>query len=301
MKNSIIAATFLISILTSCIVFTRNHHIIVYDKMPQTKNNNTCKMLKDSVIIYAIFVDADIYHPWTEFDVNSTLDSISKASRWLEKKAEERSISLSIKTIAHKQSSRNTIYEKRAKTSLSLNGIRAVNNRSLKKLRPWADAISTYAGRGMNYKPSSSIHQRLKTENIQTLNLALRDKYQCENVAILFLVNGYYENHPSYSFNTNSLDQKTEYSILTTKNPAVIAHEFMHLFGAVDLYPNPHFPNFNFKELQEKHPNEIMLIQHKEINKLDISPISSYFIGWQDTLDKENNRLLFHKLNVLEY
>jgi hypothetical protein len=301
MKKIFFASLLALFTINSCGLFHKDYRIIAYDKMPNTKNHNTCKMLIDSVVVYAIFVDVDIYHPWTEFDIQSTVDSINKSVKWLESQAKKQSVSLSIKTVPHQQGSRRTIYEKSAKTSLSLYGIQAVNNRSMKKLKPWAEAISKYTGKGINYKPSTSIHQRLKIVNTQTLNLALRDKFKCENVAIMFFVNGYYEDHPSISFNTNTLDQKVEYSIITNKNPAVIAHELMHLFGAVDLYPNFNFPNFNFLELKEKHPNEIMLVQHKEINKLNVSPISSYFLGWQDTLDKSNTRLLFHKLNVLDY
>jgi hypothetical protein len=301
MKQLLTSSFITVLILSSCGLFYHNYNIIEYDKMPNTRNHNTCKMLTDSVAIYAVFVDVDIYHPWTEFDIASTMDSINKACQWLEQEASNRSIHLNIKPYFHEQGSKKTIYEKSAKASLSLNGIRSANNKSHKKLLPWADAISKYAGKGLKYKPSTKIHQRFKIENTQTLNLALRDEFKTENVAIMYFVNGYYENHPSYSFYTGTESQKVEYSIVTTKNPSVIAHEFLHLFGAVDLYPHYAFPNFNFEELQSAFPNEIMLVQHKQLSKLMISPISAYFIGWQDTLDRPNTRLLFHKLNVTEY
>jgi len=258
-------------------------------------------MLKDSVALYAIFVDVGIYHPWTEFDIKSAQDSIRKACDWIENEASIKSIQLKIGTSFHRQSNRSTIYEKSAKTALSINGLRGNQQKSYKKLTPWADAIASYAGRGLKYKASNGIHQKFKINSIQNLNLALRDQMKMENVAIMFFVNGYYENDPSISFYTNTAGQNVEYSIITTKNPAVIAHEFFHLFGAVDLYQNMNYPNFNFEELDKKFPNEIMNIQHKEIDKLNVSPITSYFLGWQDTLDHANTRLLFHKLNVLEY
>ncbi|MFK7787545.1 MAG: hypothetical protein AB8B56_20650 [Crocinitomicaceae bacterium] len=298
MKNFILLVCMPSIVLGSCYV---NFTPVVqeYDKIPMTRNHNVCKQLTDSVILYAIFVDADIYHPWTEFDIQGALDSIHKGTDWLENQASQFDKSLKVKVIAHKQGAKQTIYEKRAKASLTLNGIMALKKRHYRKLMPWADAISQYAGRGLRYKSSSKVQQRLKIENTETLNLALRDSYMCENIAIMFFVNGYYENHPSYSFYTETNTQQVEYSIVTNKNPAVITHEFMHLFGAVDLYPNFNYPNFNYPELEQKHPNDIMNIQHKEITKLNISPITSYFIGWQDTLDKANTRLLLHK-NVLQ-
>lgn len=288
--------------LTACSIFHRPIIVSEYDRIPYTKNQNVCKMLTDTVMVYALFVDVDIYHPWTEFDIASTMDSLNRASKWLEVQAKKRDKHLHIERQLHKQGTKLSIYERPAKVSLSLNGITNKGGNARKKLTPWADGISKYAARGLKYKPSSAIHERLKIIDLQTLNLALRDHFKRENVAILFFVNGYYENHPSYSFHTDAaISSKVEYSIITTKNPAVIAHEILHLFGAVDLYPHPAYSNFNFDELKEVYPNELMLVQHKKLEKLDISPITSYFVGWQDTLSKSDTRLLLHKKNLIDY
>lgn len=290
----------LLLMLSSC-VLTQSMVVHEYDTMPTTKNHNVCKQLTDTIMVYAVFVDVNIYHPWTEFDIDATIDSLKRATTWLEGKATIYNKKLKIESVIHTQGAKRTIAEKSAKTSLRLNGIRAASKRAYKKMIPWADAISKYAGRGTKYKPSTKIHQRWKILGTESLNLALRDKYKRENVAIMFFVNGYYENHPSYSFYTATTNQHVEYSIVTNKNPSVIAHELMHLFGAVDLYANFNFPNFNYKELSENYPNEIMNVQHKDIDKLSVSPISSYFIGWQDTLDKANTRLLLHKQTFTDY
>jgi hypothetical protein len=292
----------LFAIVTSCGLFSRVYIVYPYDVLPNTRNHNTCKELKDSVIIYAIFVDVDIYHPWTEFDIASTKDSIAKATLWIENRAQEFNRHVYIKTVHHEQGKKLSIYEKSAKVyPLAVNGLTIKSKRKYKNLRTWANGISRYAGKSIDYKSSNQIHKRLKIESVQELNLALRDKFQNENVAIMFFVNGYYENHPSLSFNTNTTTQKVEYSIITNKNPSVIAHEFLHLFGAVDLYQNMNYPNFNYAEINENYPNEIMNIQYKDINHLMISPITAYFIGWQDSLDYKNNRLLFHKIKAPVY
>lgn len=289
-------------LLTACGIIGRQEIVLEYDKVPMTRNSNVCTHLNDTVILYAIFVDVGIYHPWTPFDIASATDSIQKAADWIAQQAKDRGKTLLIKPIIHKQGSKQTIYERSARTSLSLNGIQAVSNRSKKKLGPWADNIAAYASRGIKYRASSKIHQRFRVRNVESLNLALRDKLKNNNVGIMFFVNGYYEKHASYSFNIeNGPYQRVEYSIITDKNPAVIAHEFLHLFGAVDLYPHRAYPNFNFQELAENYPDEIMRIQHKHINKLMISPITEYFIGWRDTLDKPNTRLLLHKAWLPQY
>jgi hypothetical protein len=282
-------------LISACGLFKR-HYTVEYDKVPMTRGVNTCQELEDTVVLYAVFVDVAIYNPWTEFDIAQTMDSIKYATKWIEEKAKKMNKVLVIKPVFHEQGTKDSFDEKRARVTLRLNGLLAKSNYSYRRMGPWADAVAKYAGRGIKYRSSSKVGKRLKIHNVQTLNQALRDKLELDDVAIMFFVNGYYENHPSYSFFTQYAGtKKAEYSIVTDKNPAVIAHEFLHLFGAVDLYPHNSFPNFNFKEIKENYDNEIMLVQHRDIEDLMISPITSYFIGWQDTLDKANTRLLLHK------
>jgi hypothetical protein len=300
MKTLITFTVILLSIVCSCGLFKTTVVYQEYDKVPLTKNQNTCNLLKDSILIYAVFVDTDIYHPWTEFDINTTMDSLNKATIWLQQKAKTYSKTLQFECINYHNGGKLTIYEKSAKVSLTMNGLFIKTEKKNKRLISWSDGIAKIAGKALKYTPSTKISKRLKIVNIQTLNQALRDKFHKENVSILFFVNGYYGNHPSYTFNSES-NRFAEYSIITNKNPAVICHEILHLFGAVDLYPNTAYPNFNFNELEQTYPNEIMRVQHKEIAKLIISPITAYFVGWQDSLDKPNTRLLLHKSNLTAY
>lgn len=294
----------IVSVLTA-IVACRRIHVInygSYDKIPNTRNLNTCKTLTDTVQTYLIFVDTDIYHPWTEFEIKATLDSIDKATKWIENQALQFGHQIKIQNNQHKQGTKLTINENTVRASLSANGMHEpMKRKAMRKLLPWADAIAKYAAKGMKYRPSKKIHMRLKVDDMESFQLALRDDLESADVAVMFFVNGFYEQHQSFSYYTQSEDLNTEYSIITTKNPAVIAHELMHLFGAVDLYPNQHFPNFNFQKIAKVYPNGIMRIQHKEINKLEVTPITSYFLGWQDSLSESDNRLLLHKHNVLEY
>jgi hypothetical protein len=302
MKTNLLIPLTLAGLIAGCGLFRPTFIYQEYDKIPNTKNQNTCKFMKDSVLVYAVFVDVDLYHPWTEFDIYSTMDSLKKATVWLEKQALAYSKPVHFECINYQDGGKLTIYEKSVKATLLSHEQSFTNKKrsTNKKWISWADAISKKAGKGLKYTPSTKISKRLRIINVQTLNQALRDKYQRENVSILFFVNGYLENHPSYTYNNHS-NQFAEYSIITNKNPAVISHELLHLFGAVDLYPNMAYPSFNFKELEEKYPNEIMRIQHKEISKLVISPITAYFVGWQDSLDKPNTRLLLHKSNLTAY
>lgn len=268
-----------------------------------SRNLNVCKTLKDSVIIYAIFVDVDSYHPWTQYDIDSTLDSLQKAMYWLEGQANENGKKLRIAPVVHSQQSKLSISETKIKPYDLKLDLRLLYSRDRKKNQTvdnWADKIAIYASKGVKNNEERKVRTKNKVSNLERLIARLRNQYKTDNIALMFFVNGYYENTRSASYHTYSNGPEVEYSIITHKNPAVIAHEFLHLFGGVDLYPGI-FHNFNYEEIEAKYPNEIMRIQHKPLKKLMLSPITKYYIGWADDLNQENTRLLYHKHNVLAY
>ena len=288
-----------ILILSAACSLFKPRTIIVheYDKVPVTRNVNVCRELSDTIVVYAVFVDVAVYQPWTRFDIESTQDSLVKAMNWLESEAKTRGINLKVQCEYHKQSSKDFVKESSAKAKLSKNVITGFNEKyKISKVFSWSDAIAKYAGKSVKQQAGSKI----KINSVLNLNQVLRNNYEKENVAILFFVNGYLQQDPSFSFNSEN-NVYAEHSIITSKNVSVIAHEVLHLFGAVDLYPNYTYPNFNFNELGSTYPNEIMRIQHKPIDKLMISPITQYFIGWQDTLDYKNTKMLLHKKEFIEY
>lgn len=289
-------------LFSACGLFRSTYIHYEYDKIPMTKNKNVCKSLTDTIVVYAVFVDVGMYHPWTEFDIESTIDSLEKATNWIENQGNLFSKKVIIENNIHKEAGRLCFHEKETYPRVSLSCKDFISNTvsSNHKIVPWSDQIAKRVGKKLNYIPSNKIKTKIKISSTQSLNLALRDKFNRENVAIVYFVNGYYENHPSFSFNTES-SSDVEFSIVTSKNTAVIAHEILHLFGAVDLYSNNNYPNFNFPELKESYPNEIMNVQHKRIEKLSISPITAYFIGWRDTMSHSDNRLLLHKEKLVDY
>ena len=59
---------------------------------------NVCKNLSNEVLLYFIFVDSKSTTPWTEFDIQSTIDSLSMAVKWLHAQANKYNIPLNIKT-----------------------------------------------------------------------------------------------------------------------------------------------------------------------------------------------------------
>lgn len=292
----ILAFTFVCS---SCHFWSFNRANIEFPAT--TRNTNVCGHLKDTTILYAIFVDVGLYHPFSEYDIKSTTDSIEKAALWIENQATLHQQNISIKPVIHKTRSKLAFHEMKTLVRPNLHPFRMNHKRRnyVRYMNTWTDYISRYAGRGVKPRRSNKVTRR-RIYDTESMIAALRNKYKTDNIALMFFVNGYYEHDISLTFNSYINGPAVEYSIITQKNPAVIAHEFLHLFGGVDLYPHDKH-NFNFRDLERKYPNEIMRVTHKSIAKLSISPITQYYIGWKDTLSNHDLRLLYHLSDVVEY
>ena len=75
------------------------------------KNTNICGILKDTVVVSPILIDVDQFHPWTSFDIESTIDSISTAMEWIKNKADNNQQNLANKIIPHEQKRKRSINE----------------------------------------------------------------------------------------------------------------------------------------------------------------------------------------------
>ncbi len=287
--------------VTSCFV-TRNRLRDDVTFHIATVNNNVCKRLRGDVVFYAIFVDSEPTKPWTTYDINSTLDSIQLAMGWIEKKAHERNIPLNIKIRYHQRKKTIPITMKFRKKTLSgtvfaTNGVRSVNK--------WADKIAKVANASFGPDTSCITATKIKPKNRDKLIARLRDIYKTDNVALVYFINNYYSDEMSVAVSTGA-DNDVEYAVVSFKNPSVIAHEFLHLFGALDLYITP----FDTKKKNRKRkafamkefPNEIMAFSYLDINELDISPFTEYLIGWRNELDEKYKQMIFgKKIKIAKY
>lgn len=298
MKKSILLIG-LMTILCSCRVSFQKTRV-------STVRNNVCKALRGKVVLYAVFVDSEGTHPWTEYDINSTKDSISKAINWIELQAKNNAIPLSVEFKNYSKNERVPVkskykYETLSKTMFHYRdlskGIELVDN--------WSDQVSRLVARGLPRDKSTVILTQNKLSDRERLIARLRDMYKADNVALMFFTNNYYENEISVVLHSASNDQ-TEYGIVSEKRPSVIAHEFLHLFGAIDLYISPFDRNRSQQRKKDKImkllPNEIMAFAHKDIDSLNISDLTKYLIGWENKLSEESKRMIASKRQkFLEY
>ncbi|RYE37292.1 MAG: hypothetical protein EOP48_28975 [Sphingobacteriales bacterium] len=269
-----------------------------------TVDNNVCKKLSGEVLLYAIFVDSRYTQPWSEYDIRSTLDSIKKMKVWLEKNAKENGIPLDI-SISHHQNGRTIpIAQNLAHKTLSGTLFSPFPSFGIPKLDRWSNIIAKTAGTSLPKDTSKIVKTPNRLTDRERLIARLRDIYKTDNVAVMYFINDYYSEDLSLALYTGRNDAP-EYAIVSFKKPAVIAHEFLHLFGALDLYISPfERKKKNIKRLaliNKEFPREIMAFAHRQIDSLDISPLTKYLIGWQNELDEKTRQLVLGNIKVAKY
>ncbi len=260
-------------------------------------HNNVCKTLENNILVYCIFVDSKETSPWTEFDIKSTIDSISVAIRWLEEQASQNGISLNVITDYYIGEEYTTI--KRALPMGSV--VRSISEPNLRKgmeaLNLWADNIARRAGSSFDITEKDGIPEIKNPRNKERLVAFLRDSKQVESVALLYMVNNYFRNDISISVNTmNTYD--VEFAIVSYKYPSIIAQNILHLFGAADLCKTQYRKNEKKILIAGKYfPDDIMQdVYDKNISKIKIGEFTQYLIGWKKGLEPDYHTLLTDKI-----
>jgi hypothetical protein len=271
-----------------------------------TVRNNVCQTLEKEVVLYAIFVDSDKTHPWTSYDIKSTMDSIRVSISWLQRKAAEKGLNLTIR-LNHAQKD-GTIPFKEAFKYGSLSGTLFKYpdlSKGIKLVDEWADNVAKDVARTLPDDTASFILTKNKSNDRERMIAKLRNVYETDNIAVMYFINNYFENEISVALHTAS-NVKTEYCVVSTKKPAVIAHEFLHLFGAIDLYVSPFDRKLRQRAKKRKaikrYPKEIMAFTYKRLDSLEISPMTQYLIGWESKLSpKEYHIVSKRRWRFLEY
>lgn len=260
------------------------------------RNINVCKSLKNNVLIYFVFVDTKETAPWTDFDIRSTVDSVAVAMRWIEKQAALYKIDLNLKMDYYIGEEFSTISKNLPMGSVAKSIKEPNTRRGLDELNLWADNIAKKAGANFNIAQKEGIPEIRNPKNKERLVAYLRDENQVESVALLFMVNNYFKT--DISVPVNILDtEDVEFSIVSYKYPAEIAHNILHLFGAADMYETIYRrTSSRIAELQKEFPADIMQETYgSSIEKFAVSEYTRYLIGWADVLNPKYESLLTDK------
>jgi len=258
--------------------------------------NNVCKDLKNDALLYFVFIDSKETSPWTEFDIKSTIDSLSVAVKWIQAEANKSNIPLKIKTDYYIGNEYATINRSLPKGSV----LQSISDPNLEKgtysLNKWSDYVAKIAGASFYITDKDGIPVLQNPRDAERLIALLRDEYSVESVALLFMVNNYYRTDISIALNTMTQDH-VEYAIVSYKYPSEIAHNFLHLYGASDLYETAfRKSDSKIRKAQQWFPNAVMQDPYaKNINDLEICDYTKYLIGWTEELNEEYKILLQDK------
>ncbi len=268
-----------------------------------TVNNNVCKRLDKSVVLYAVFVDSEATNPWTTHDIESTLDSIRVAMQWVEGQAQDRCIPLNIEQDYHR--TEKGVVPIEAKFTRKTLRATLSSGSGVKNVDRWADKIGREVLKTFPKDTAQITKTEIKPKDRERLIARIRDDHKVDQVALMYFINNYYSQEISVAMHTGS-HEDPEYAIVSYKEPAVVAHEFLHLFGALDLYMSP----FNTRKndlkrkafAMKKFPDEIMAFAYRNLDSLSISPFTEYLIGWDNSLDEEYVKMITNKkIKVAKY
>ena len=258
--------------------------------------SNVCKDLNGNALLYFVFIDSKETSPWTEFDIMSTLDSISVAVKWLHGEAEKNNIPLKIKTDYYIGNEYATINRSLPEGSVELSLKEPNLEKGTIALNKWSDYVAKKVGESFYVVDKDGIPTLSNPRDAERLIALLRDEFSVESVALLFLVNNYYRTDISIALNTLTQDH-VEYAIVSYKYPSEIAHNFLHLYGAADLYRTPFRKSQSkIKKAKELFPNAIMHDPYaKKISGLEICDYTKYLIGWTNEIEESQKPLLTDK------
>ncbi len=265
------------------------------------RHNNVCKDLKNQALLYFVFVDTRTTSPWTEFDILTTIDSIRLASRWLEQQAEIHEIPLYIKTDYYIGDEYATLERNLPRNSLTETIGTSNLIEGMESLNRWGDYVAKIIGESLYIKEKDGIPVQKRPGNKERLIAYLRDEYQVESVALMLLVNNYYRNDISISINTLNSDD-VEFSIVSYKYPSEIAHNFLQLYGAVDLHESPfRRSRRNIRVGEEYFPDDIMSeVYARPLPELEIGAFTRYMIGWSEELDEQFAPLMKERFTLFK-
>ena len=286
----------LIIAVVSALLFIPTSYSLKKLDFRDARLKNVCKDLSGEALLYFVFVDNAQATPWTTFDMQSTIDSIRIAIDWLHAQARKENIQLNIKadfyigkefTTIRKNLPGNSIYESVTTPSIK---------KGMETMNKWADGIAKVVGSALPIHKKDGLPEIKNPRNKERLVAYLRDENDVESVALFFLLNNYYKQDISVSLNTfNTTD--VEFGIVTYKYPSEIAHNFLHLYGAADMYESIYRRNRNkIKILGEEFPDDIMQDpKGRDIWDLKIDDYTRYLIGWSESYDPKYESLFTDK------
>ena len=263
----------------------------------EARLNNVCKDLKGDVLLYFIFIDNKATSPWTEFDIQSTIDSVRTSINWLHTKARENKIPLNIVADFYIGSEYTTIKRNLPGGSVYKSVTEPNFRKAKESITRWANGASKIAGKSVTLRSKDGIPDVKSPGDTERLIAFLRDENNVESVALVFFVNNYYKSDISIPVNTFDTEN-VEFAVISYKYASDIAHNLLHLYGAADMHETIFRQNkMKIRELNSSYPDDIMQDPYgMPIWNMDIGDYTKYLIGWSSELEPSLEHLMTDKL-----
>jgi hypothetical protein len=297
--GTLVLATLL---LGSCALLPGSHGHQKGEAHVATVDNNVCKRLRGKVVIYGVFVDSKIGGVWSTHDIRSTLDSVGVAADWIMSQARTKGVDLDIVVASHEKGGVVPVRSELGRGGLSgmLHGVNPSTS-----LDRWADKACRQVQSSFPRDTARLTLTKHGPKDRERLIAALRDRHGTDNVALVMFVNNYYGSETSVAVHTAST-AAIEYAVVAYKRPAVIAHEILHLFGALDLYVTPYDSKKEAAKRKrfamERFPKEIMAFPFRGLDSLEVGTLTEYLIGWRrEALTEDEALLTAGKVRLAKY
>jgi hypothetical protein len=283
-------------VLSACLLLTSSSQLRRLD-FREARMKNVCKDLKGDALLYFIFMDTKTTTPWTEFDIQSTIDSVRKAINWVHSRAREEGISVNITADFYIGTEYTTISKNLPESTVYESITEPKPRKALENINRWANGAAKIAGKAVTLRSKDGIPDVKSPSNAERLIAFLRDENDVESVALIFFVNNYYRSDISVPVNILHTDH-VEYAIVSYKYASDIAHNLLHLYGAADMHETIYRRDTRkSKTLGSMYPNDIMQDPYGiPINQMELGEYTKYLIGWKDELDPSLEDLMVDKL-----
>lgn len=253
------------------------------------RNYNLCKILKGDVLVYPVFVEEKRGIPWLAEEKQAYLDSLTVATNWITAQAKKNGVEVSFQNVAHPKNSQSGLSGK------SIDGTYSQIETVLgvAKLNKHYDAVCKKQYR---YIPKTKLAKppyisRIKTKD-QFVSI-LRNRYQVENVVLMFVHKPEKKKNLIFSVNTLS-NEDIEYSVNTFDLPNLIAEQILEIFGAtVYTYDFKKKKQAKVDELIETNfPDDLMAQPLQSLRTANIGELTQYLIGWEVDYDPKYKVLM---------
>ena len=262
----------------------------------------SAKFLEGRTLVVSIFVNLDGYDTWTEKDIVLAINNLNLAKAFIENESKKYGVDLELlcdfityPDLCHGISLDGELYDADEFNFM-------LNSEDVKGLSEYIDALYEINDVIENNGAISNLCDKYETDSIAYIVFAKRP---ARSYALPYtVVNAQSPNSYRTYYHEKAIIYDDIYGLEGLAPPGVCAHELLHLFGAVDLYPTDtdlYLADTKVDDASQKfldyvksnYPNDIMFSSHtldknnlpiKDRIEKEISPLTAYRIGWVDDI-----------------